>query len=128
MSFDIAKLATDQGRENEGTWIDVGDDCRLCIARVGNRRYTDEVSKIARKNNVATLDNDTARKKMIDVYARTILLGWEGLQENGEDVPYTQENARRMLTEYPDFFRMIEAEASNAEHFRRSNVEETAGN
>ena len=97
-----------------------------------NLRYTDEMRKAVKRHAGASglneLSTDLMNDLAIDLYAKCILLGWQGLEENGQPVTYSQENAKRLMTKYPDFFKIVQSQARDVELFRLSRREESAGN
>ncbi len=101
--MDVFKVySTDETKENTGVWRDIGDGCSLLIARAGNRAYGKLVTSAVEKNQRA-LDakNDAAEALnesiMVEVAAKTVLLGWSGLQYKGADMEYSVENAKILL-------------------------------
>jgi hypothetical protein len=48
------------------------------------------------------------------------VLGWRGLTENDQELPFSPENARRVLTSYPVIRRQIDGFVSNAANFLAS--------
>lgn len=112
MSFDIFDtFATDENLENNGAIFPLGKDSSLLIARAGNRKYSRAITKSVENRKVeldmagadaSDADNDAAAavsdEIMVDVMARTILLGWTNLTfkkvEMGE---YTVEKAKKLL-------------------------------
>lgn len=111
MSFDIfAAYATDENLENNGTSFPLGDGT-LLVARAGNRKYSRAITKAVEQRRVE-LDQggadasdaaaDAAGKVsdeiMVDVMARTILLGWSNMSFQGVDLSYSEENARKVLS------------------------------
>jgi hypothetical protein len=103
MSIDIfAQFATDETLENNGTWVDMGGGTRFLIARSGNRKHAKLLSKeVERHRKVLDMNDDLADQKndeiMIDVMARTILLGWENVSFKGKPLEYSYENAKKVL-------------------------------
>ena len=52
--------------------------------------------------------------------AESLLVGWEGIKdERGQDIPYSVENAERLLREYPAFYDYIDQLATDEELFRQ---------
>ena len=48
------------------------------------------------------VDDNKSAGIMAKVMADTILLGWKGLKEDGEEVLYSKEECVRVLVDYPD--------------------------
>jgi len=123
MSLDIfAKYATDESLENNGTWFDLGSGARLLIARSGNRKYAKLLTKeVERSRKVLDLADEMADQKsdeiMIDVVARTVLLGWEKVSYKGKDLDYSLENAKLLLA-LKDFRRQVATFADEMEAYK----------
>jgi hypothetical protein len=103
MSFDIFDtFATDENLENTGAYFPVGKGATLLVARAGNRRYSKAITKAVEARRVE-LDGDddsataVSDQIMIDVMAETILLGWTGITFKGAEMPYSVENAKKLL-------------------------------
>lgn len=45
------------------------------------------------------------------------VIGWRNLQENGVDVPFSPENCRRVLQDYPVILRQLDAHISDGRNF-----------
>lgn len=131
--MDIGKsYGTDKQKEEEGVWVKMGEGAEVRVARLGNKQYLEAVRRLSSKHKVASRNNKLADEVTLDVtvnaFAEAILLEWKGIQENGKNLPYTRENAARLLKEYADFREDIAAIAMNMENFKREQEEATAKN
>lgn len=131
--MDLAKqFGTDKAVEAEGAWIDAGGGARLKVARMGNPAFKREFRERTASHKLAmksrTMDDADAERILCAVMARTILLGWEGLQIAGEALKYSVANAETVLLEYPDFRDLVTAEAGDIQHFLAGEVESAKGN
>ena len=123
MALDIfTKYATDESLENNGTWREIGGGTELLIARSGNRAYSRLLAKLFEQNKqVLDVGDDVADAKsdeiMIEVAAKTILLGWKNLQFKGKDLPFSVENAK-MLLAIKDFRRQVIALSESQDNYR----------
>ena len=123
-------FGTDKDLESgAGVTIDLGG-VKFTIHRAGgsNRKYAQVLSaKVApyrRQMQANTLDEAVSTKLMAEVYADTIIIGWEGvLDDKGKKVPYTRENVINALIEYPELFQFIQEEAGRVANFRREELE-----
>lgn len=127
----ITAFKTDRQRENQGVWVDIGDGARLLIARLNNERYKQEflaqTKPFRTQVRTGTLSEEIAERILRTCYARTVLMGWEGLQdEEGNDIPHSVEKAEELLS-IPDFKSLVEELASSRELYRREEAEQ-AGN
>lgn len=123
------KFGTDQDKENKGTWIDY-EGCRLLIARIGNDNFKKKSVELLNKKKNKLLPNqqvDLSEKEVIGIAAETVLLDWTGITYNGEDLPYSVENCKQLLSN-KDFFKFISDIANNVEIFRSEVIEEDKEN
>lgn len=132
-SFAINKAA-----ETEGTWIDIcanedGTVARFKIARASrrNKRYTKAMEKATKPFRAILSDLDTKTDDAITakVLAETILLDWEHVQDApGSEIPFSQENALKVLMEYPDLADLVNNKAWQLETFREEQLEDDSKN
>ncbi len=125
--MDIKKrFATDVKKETEGVWVDIGDGMRLKIARLGNKNYTSRFQELLRpyraQARAGTLAQDLAEKLYNDALAETILVGWEGIELDGETLTYSRENALRLIQELPDFKTTVTEIANTMEAYREADI------
>ncbi len=107
----------------------------ITIARAGgsNTRF-DKVFEVKTKPykrliQSDALDKEVSKKIMREVYAETVILGWENVQNNEDEfLPFNKENVITILTELPDLFDDIAAQASKASLFRDEIIEADSKN
>lgn len=109
MSFNLASLKTDETAEQEGVLFDYYGGSKLRIARSNNKRAEALRRKLIR-DNAMLLDTDDDKNADLylkwdcQVLAETILLGWEGIEdEEGNPVEATLENRLKAVSEFKDF-------------------------
>ena len=107
--MDIKKLEI-TAKEESGVWFQHGDArflvCsvekpaykRLCAAK--RRPYRKQILR-------GTVPDETMDKLATEAMAEHLLIGWEGVTENGKAVPYSKEKATEYLTKYPKFADLI---------------------
>ncbi|MCP3023263.1 hypothetical protein [Cupriavidus basilensis] len=133
MALDIfAAFATDETKELEGVWIELSDGAEILVARAGNKKYNKLLAQQYEKNKrLLDLKNDAAETLsntiMIDVMARTLLLGWKNIVFKGEDLPHSVDNAKLLLS-VKDFRDLVSKHAGDAEAFRLAQLDEAAKN
>lgn len=137
-----AFFGTNKEKEENGTWIDIcqNDDgtlCRMRIARM-TQRNKEFMAKVAKANK--TRRNTTIRKDKspvtseddvklaIDIFATSILLGWENVVEYRSDtiqgiprnpmMEFNVENAKFILTDLPDLFELLTEESTKLQNFQ----------
>lgn len=67
------------------------------------------------------------QKVLHEVLVDLIILGWRNLKEDGEDIPYSKENAKRLLIDYPGLDSDIMDLSAKIEAFKREAAETTKG-
>lgn len=132
--FDLSEeYGFDEQRAAQGVWMDLGKGARLRIAMIGTPTYrktvflkAQQVSARSRNVQVSFDQNDSLT---LAVLSESIVLGWEGIYDEGKELPYSPANVVKFLTKYPRFRDDIEAFASNASNFQRvSDMEADAKN
>lgn len=98
---------SDPVKERNGVEIQIGQDAFVTIARAGGKAYSRLLTKLwgdskyvlDRKDAEAEARSDEI---LIEVMAKTVLLGWRGIKYKGDVLPYSEENAKLLLA-IPDF-------------------------
>lgn len=66
-----------------------------------------------------TLDEETSQRIMIETYAESVIVGWSGnIGPGGKKSAFSVDNCIKVLTELPDLFEDIKAQANAASTFR----------
>ena len=126
---DVKKLfGTDATKEKEGVWYDIAEGLRMRIARIGNPNYQKRfqiLSKPYRRSiRRGTLSDDVAEKLLVQCMSETIVLDWEGVEDEGKEIPYSKDAAVDLLTKYPELRGYINDIANELEGFQEEFVEE----
>ncbi len=128
----FAKYKTDESKEREGVWVPLDGEGRIRIARTNNPLYREAMVrkvnryKMAAKSKV--IPDDDWITIVNELIAETILVDWEGITEKGQPLPYSVENALRVLTELKDFREMVLSIADNMDNFKEELDEGTEKN
>lgn len=130
---DVKKLfGTDPTKETEGVWYDMAEGLRMKIARIGNPQYQKRFQALSKPHRRAirrgTLSDDVAEKLMIKCLAETIVLDWEGVEDEGKEIPYSTEAVIELLTKYPELRNYINDIANELEGFQAQEDEEAVDN
>jgi hypothetical protein len=131
----FSAFSTDATKEQEGTLTSLPEcgDTKWRIARAGNKNYNRVLSSLYKRNRAALeAKGDEAEAKsnelLADVYAKTILLGWEGtIMFKGKKEAYSQEVAKQLLL-LKDFRAKVEAVSQDFATFKSVQDEEDLGN
>jgi hypothetical protein len=125
--------ATDEALETNGVWRDLNNQgARILVGRMGSEAFDTALREAVEKES-ASLSlggdiSDAAYKEIVlDVMAKTVLLGWENLAyQGGEVAPYSIETARKFLA-HRDFRKVVERMANDIDRYRLK-LEEEQGN
>lgn len=135
MSFyDIYK--TDENLEaGSGVRLDYGKSGSIIIHRAGgdNKKYSTvlnaKMRPFRRQLSNGTLDDKTSLKVMAEVYADSVIVGWDKvLGKDGKALPYSRDNVVQLLTDLPELFRDIQEQATTVSNFRKDEDEADSKN
>lgn len=132
--MDLNQVKVDADKARNGAWIDVDDTTRLLIARAGGQNFRRTMQKylLEHREDIAndSFSDDAYRNLLAEIMADCVLLGWEGLTENGEPIEYSKEKAAALLSDpdYEDFFEIVSSYAENIENFRERIDKESEAN
>lgn len=131
---------TDTSSEVEGIEVtypanDDGTIPTFRLARMGgaNKKYQRELERrtrpYARQMQNGTMSGEKADEVFLDVFIRTVLLGWDNVQDiAGKVVPFSQAAAKTLLTDLPDLYDDLVERAKNMTLFQIEERREEAGN
>lgn len=119
-----------------------GSEIALIVARAGgaNSRFqpvADIVLKPYRRQIAnETVDPKVLKERMMEIYAKTVVKGWENISlsdvtgdEKDEGyAPYTWENCLSLFKRLPDFFADVQQFADGMTAFRSEDLEADAKN
>lgn len=125
------QFKTDENCEKNGIWLeyshsdDNGKPVRIKIARAGgsNIKYLKTLemkSKPYRRQlQNDTLDITVADEMLKEVYADSVILGWENVTDDkGVELPFNRINCLKLLSDLPDLFADIREQSTRAALFR----------
>lgn len=105
------------------------------IARAGGsndrfvKRMEAKVKPFRRQIQTETMDGELAKRLVREVYAETVVLGWENVEDkDGNPLDFSVANAIALFTDLPDLFADVQEQAGRAALFREQNLEAEAGN
>jgi hypothetical protein len=119
----------DKQKAEKGVWITLDEGGKVLLAKIGSHAYDLAIAKHTRdyqsKIRLGKLTTEDMKKISILVEAETVLLNWEGLEEEpGKPLPYSRENAIYVLTEYPEFRAEIVEYANDRSRFQSQDFDE----
>jgi hypothetical protein len=135
------QFETDTSVEREGLWLEYGTNSkgeaiRIRIARAGgsNDRYLKLLEARFKPHRrilqVDALEHRTLIEKISrEVYAETVLLAWEGVEDrDGNVISFSKDAAVKLMCDLPDLYSDIVQQSTNASLFRKSIREADAKN
>ena len=134
------QFATDKNVERDGVVLSYGKNSKnknieIRIARAGgaNIRYTKlleaAIKPYRRQLQNETMDNGVAEDLTMRVYAQSVVLGWNGVEDaEGEEMPFSVDNCVKLFKDLPDLWADIQSQATRAALFRQDILEADAKN
>ncbi len=131
----IERIKTDESKEIQGVWEDYILGIRVKVARDLNSKYREEL------RNLIDPDKGEYRKEKISieaftkitniVRARTILLGWENIDDsNNKPITYSAIQSEKFFAdpELKDFCAFVVAISKDQDKYAKEVLEESAKN
>lgn len=136
------QFKTDPVKESEGVEIEFEDAQNedesiptFTLSRMGksNKAYSKALDAATRpyrrQIELNTMKNDVAEELFLTVFINTVLKGWKNVQdEAGNAIAYSKDAAKTLLTDLPDLYEFLQAEAKLAANFRDTALEAEAKN
>lgn len=135
-----SQFKTDAELEKSGIVLEYGTNSKgspigIRIARAGgaNQAYTNLLEAKTKPHKRAiqneTIETPTVTRILHEVFARTVVLGWENVEdENGVAMDFNVDNCVRLFTDLPDLFRDVQEQAQKSVLFRGEILEKDAKN
>lgn len=134
------QFKTDLSLEKEGIVINYGQNSKgenidIKIARAGghNTKFAKTAEQVLKpyRRQIAneTADRDAMELAMRTIYARSVVIGWAGVEdENGKPLEFTEANCIKLFTDLPDLFSDLREQAEKQALFRRVDLEDESKN
>lgn len=117
-------FATVPAYEQEGVTLDFGV-AKFRIRRAGgsNREFATALAAKLRPHRRAidagTLSDEVAKDIQMEVYFKTVIIGWEGVTDrSGSPLEYNFDNFRQVMVDLPDLWDTLRDEANNMKNFQ----------
>lgn len=125
------KFGTDLKKETEGVpfYLDPQNEAYILVARYTNRNkdFSRENAEIVKSTVGASEEEKEAQ--LTTSFAKHLVKGWKGvLDENGDEIPFTLENADRLLQDLPELFEALLNFSLNRNNYGIDSVEKVAKN
>ncbi len=123
---------TDEKLENDGIDFDCGFGV-FTLAYVGNddfaRDYAETMKPYAEAAQRGLLDAKVQRKRLVGVYARTVVKNWKKVYgRDQEEIVFSIEECEKLMIALPRLFSMIREWAGNFANYRKTYVDGVVGN
>lgn len=130
MRFDINDFRTDDDKKTAGVWIDFGGGAEFKIAALTNTNFTAAFQKATKPYTDLGKDipGDDQEAIMMRLMSIHVVLDWKGVFDGDDELPYSIENAERLLSELEWLRTRIVKEAQRIDNFKAAKREETSGN
>lgn len=120
----LSLFKTDRASEEEGRWFPLGGPIQVQL-----RRFTSKKSAAVRDElyrpykRPGKVDMKVPTEVDVDLtnqhLARGVIVNWKGLYaEDGSEIPFSADEAYKLLTELPDFAREIVMLAIDMDNYR----------
>lgn len=134
------QFATDPQAEKEGVRFEIGvnsqgETIAFQIARAGgqNIRYAKAIEAKTKPYRMqiqaGTIDPEIAARLMREVFAESVVIGWEGVEdENGHLLTYSTEAAATLFEQLPELYALLQEQAQNVALYRKEALDNVAKN
>jgi hypothetical protein len=116
---------TNSVKEKAGITLDYGIYGKFRVARAGgtNKRfavyYNERLKPVRRLADAGKLPEEQAQRILAEVWAETIVLGWEDVKDRDESqIPYSKEKCVELLIKLPDLFADLREQSSLMVNFQ----------
>ncbi len=123
--MEVSKLyGYNKQKAEEGVWIECGDDGAI-LCRYYNPQ-SPRVSAVAARRtkkfraliNAKALPPEKDREIAIGIFVECAVINWRNIKVNGEEVPFTAENAEKLFHDWPEFHLDVATQAMDMKTFR----------
>lgn len=130
----INLVKTDIDKETNGVWIEFAEGIQLKIARSRNTKYQEEIRRLIdpikgelRKDVIST---EKFADLLLRVRAKTVLLDWKNIEEDGVEVPYSVEKAIEYFKnpELKDFYGFVITISEGSEKYKKDIIKDSEKN
>jgi len=123
---------TDKNAEKDGQWVEWAEGTKLKIARLGNSAYQNRFQALMKPHrhlrDRGLLPDEIQSEILNACIAETILVDWEGVEYEGSVLPYSTENAHKLISEFKDFREDVLTIAGEYSTFRAAELEDSSKN
>lgn len=128
--MDLSILKTDQTKEVEGVWVDLDPTTSVKVTYTDGKAYRRALQKklkpytnLLQAGGMEAIPEGEQEQVAVSVLVDHVVLDWKGVTDNGVEIPFSKEAAKKIFTEVPAFRRMVENAASDISNFRQKERE-----
>ena len=127
------KFSTNKEMEQKGIWVGI-DDARFLIARAGGgnvnfqRVLSEKLRPLKKQLEARSLSDEESGKIITEVYAETVVLDWQNVEDDDGPMECTRENIIRLFDGAPKVFTIIREESLEYTNYKDVLTDETVKN
>jgi hypothetical protein len=134
------QFKSDENLEKSGILLEYGFNSAglpitIRIARAGggntaySKRMEHKVKPYRRQIQTETIDTQVVEKLLREVYAETVVLGWENVEDgDGNPMAHSVSNCIKLFEDLPDLFKDIQEQSQRSALFRADLLDSAEGN
>jgi hypothetical protein len=119
-------FASDEKSETEGVWFELTDGVSFKVKRFGGSNSTKikylqqkYLKPYARQIDKGLMDDKKERQLYVKIFVEACMVDWKGVvDDNNDEVLYSQENALELFTNLPDLFDFLVASSTDDNSYR----------
>jgi hypothetical protein len=127
-----SEFGTNKSKE-EGIKVEPMPGIFFTIKRTGgsNKAYSEAATRklqpfVKKFNSGKSIPLDDVQKINIELFTEYCMLDWENVTDrSGNQLPFTKDNAKKLLQDLPELYSFLSDEAGNLDNFK--DTEEIAG-
>lgn len=131
---DINSIKTSVDKEENGVWVDFAEGIQLKIARARNPKYQETLRNLIEPHKKDIRDDKLELEDieviLLEIRAKTILLDWKNIEEDGKAVPYSVAKAMEYFKdpELKDFYVFVVTISENADQYKKDLIKDSEKN
>ncbi len=126
--MDLSELRLDKSKKEDGVWLNLDEETSVRVRYMKSQealRKHGELraayGKRGKRGNLTPSEEEAIAKEVV---AQAVIVDWEGITDQGEEFPYSEDNARRLVEEYELFRDFVCDAAVDEENFREEEAYE----
>jgi len=116
-----------------GIWLHFPNGRKINILRAGGSNYAYQralsaaTRPLQRQILRGTLDTEQFNQLLLDVYLKSVVIGWEGVKDSaGHEIPYSKAAAKAFFERFPEIFDEVRDQAEKLANFQVDQASEVA--